>query len=130
MLSIQQKYSVAVNLPHASRACCCWRKKASRYAWKWGDIGKTFGSHHKDGVLYAYGAGFKRGFNAPNAEVFDVVPTLLRAMKLPFPYTFDGHVLEDLFVEDKQAEQGMVAAGKNADGGLARRKLKKSVPIG
>jgi predicted AlkP superfamily phosphohydrolase/phosphomutase len=91
----------------------------------WEDIGKTFGSHHKDGVLYAYGVGFKQGFKAPNAEVFDVVPTLLRAMKLPFPYTFDGHVLEELFVEDKQSEQGMVAAGKNADGGLARRKLKK-----
>ena len=91
----------------------------------WEDIGKTFGSHHKDGVLFAYGAGFKQGFKAPNAEVFDIVPTLLRAMKLPFPYNFDGRVLEDLFVEPTQADEGLVTASKNADGSLARRKLKK-----
>jgi len=91
----------------------------------WEDIGKTFGSHHKDGVLYAYGAGFKRGFNAPNAEIYDLVPTLLRSMGLPFPYNFDGRVLDELFVEEKQAEQGLVGAGKSAESGLTRRKLKK-----
>lgn len=87
----------------------------------WEDIGKTFGSHHKDGVLYAYGAAFKHGFQAPNAEVYDLVPTLLHAMGLPFPYDFDGRVLDELFVQRKQSagEQG------GADEGLARRKLKK-----
>ncbi len=87
----------------------------------WEDIGKTFGSHHKDGVLYAYGAGFKRGFQAPNAEVYDLVPTLLHAMGLPFPYDFDGRVLDELFVERK------ASAGEQSgtDEGLARRKLKK-----
>jgi predicted AlkP superfamily phosphohydrolase/phosphomutase len=91
----------------------------------WEDIGKAFGSHHKDGVLYAYGAGFKRGFKAPNAEIFDVVPTLLQSMKLPSPYTFDGKVLNELFVEEKQSEQGLVGAGKGVEGSLAKRKLKK-----
>src|SRR5438874_16840 len=91
----------------------------------WEDIGKTFGSHHKDGVLYAYGAGFKRGFNAPNAEIYDLVPTLLHSMGLPFPYNFDGRVLDELFVEEKQADQGLVGAGKSAESGLTRRKLKK-----
>jgi predicted AlkP superfamily phosphohydrolase/phosphomutase len=94
----------------------------------WEDIGKTFGSHHKDGVLYAFGAGFKRGYKAANAEVFDLVPTILSSMHLPFPYTFDGRVLDELFVEQKHAEQGLVGAGKSAeggDGGLTRRKLKK-----
>lgn len=91
----------------------------------WEDIGKTFGSHQKNGVLYAYGAGFKRGFKAPNAEIFDVVPTLLQSMGLPFPYEFDGHVLNELFVEKQATEDGLVSAGKAAEGGLARRKLKK-----
>jgi len=91
----------------------------------WEDIGKTFGSHHTDGVLYAYGPCFKRGYKASNAEVFDVVPTLLRGMGLPFPYNFDGHVIDDLFVEGASADQGLVGAGRSAEGGLARRKLKK-----
>jgi hypothetical protein len=30
-----------------------------------------------------------------------------------------------LFVENKSVEQGLVGAGKSAEGGLARRKLKK-----
>src|SRR5947209_12574633 len=91
----------------------------------WEDIGKSFGSHHKDGVLYAYGAGFKQGFSAPHAEIFDLVPTLLHSMSLPFPYKFDGRVLDELFVKDKQPEQKLVGAGTSVDGGLARRKLKK-----
>src|SRR5205807_2124579 len=90
----------------------------------WEDIGKSFGSHHKDGVLYAYGAGFKQGYIAPNAEIFDLVPTLLHSMGLPFPYKFDGRVLDELFVEDKRRKQELVEAG-TAEGGLARRKLKK-----
>lgn len=91
----------------------------------WEDIGKTFGSHHKDGVLFAYGGPFKQGFKAPNAEVFDIAPTVLQAMGLPFPYAFDGRVLEELFSESKQGEQKLVATGKSEEGGLARRKLKK-----
>ena len=91
----------------------------------WEDIGKTFGSHQKDGVLYAYGPNFKRGFKAPNAEVYDIAPTLLQSMGLPFPYAFDGRVLDELFVEGKQSQESLATAGNGAAGGLARHKLKK-----
>ena len=70
----------------------------------WEDLGKSFGSHHKDGVLYAYGGPFKRGFRGANAEIYDLVPTLLQAMELPLPHPFDGKVLHDLFVEQQQME--------------------------
>jgi predicted AlkP superfamily phosphohydrolase/phosphomutase len=90
----------------------------------WEDLGKSFGSHHKDGVLYAYGGPFKRGFKAPNAEIYDLVPTLLRAMELPLPHAFDGRVLDELFVEKQQA--GQVSP---AEGGIARRKLKKLLEV-
>src|ERR1700687_255479 len=74
------------------------------------------------------GAGFKQGFNAPNAEVYDLVPTVLHSMGLPLPYEFDGRVLNDLFVEeDKQAEQ--LPASNDTQGGLARRKLKKLLEV-
>lgn len=87
----------------------------------WDNLGKTFGSHQKDGVLYAYGSKFKRDFEAPNAEIYDLVPTVLRSMGLPLPYTFDGRVLDELFIEHQSIEQPMVSA----EGGLAQRKLKK-----
>jgi len=86
------------------------------------------GTHQKDGVLYAYGRGIKRGFQAPNAEIYDLVPTVLRGMGLPFPYTFDGRVLDELFVESKQVEQTSTSAD-DAKGGLARRKLKKLLEV-
>ena len=91
----------------------------------WEDIGKTFGSHHKDGVLYAYGSGFKQSYKAANAEVYDLVPTVLHSMGLPFPSTFDGHVLEELFVENKQTQQKPTGSEAEVEAGLARRKLKK-----
>ncbi len=86
----------------------------------WEDLGKSFGAHHKDGVFYAYGGPFKQGFKSPHAEIYDLVPTVLHAMDLPLPHTFDGRVLHELFIEKQQKE------GPSTDeGGLARRKLKK-----
>lgn len=88
----------------------------------WENLGKAFGSHQKNGVLYAYGPSFKRGFQAPNAEIYDVVPTLLRAMNLPFPCEFDGRVLDELFV---QPQQSLAETAASAENGVAKRKLKK-----
>lgn len=89
------------------------------------DATKRFGVHYKDGVLYAYGGGIKRGYTAPNAEIFDVVPTVLHSMGLPLPHTFDGQVLESLFVDRKQEGQSPVAAENGTSGSLTKRKLQK-----
>lgn len=88
----------------------------------WDDANTTRGTHQKDGVLYAYGKGIKRGFKAPNAELYDIVPTILRSMELPLPSTFDGRILDELFVEKPQK----VASGSTPapQQGLARKKLK------
>ena len=86
------------------------------------------GTHQKDGVLYAYGGGIKRGFKAPDAEIYDLVPTVLQAMGLPLPYTFDGRVLDELFVESKRLAQAPVTLD-DAEGSMARRKLKKLLEV-
>ena len=91
----------------------------------WEDLGKAYGSHHKDGILYAYGANMKQGFKAPNAQIYDLVPTVLHSMGLPLPYSFDGRVLDELFDEQPQVAQGTATAGNHKENGLARRKLKK-----
>jgi predicted AlkP superfamily phosphohydrolase/phosphomutase len=95
----------------------------------WEYLGKSFGSHQKDGVLYAYGGPFKRGFKAPNAEIYDLAPTLLQSMGLPLPHAFDGRVLDEMFVEGKQTERASTSTGPGAEGGLARRKLKKMLEV-
>jgi predicted AlkP superfamily phosphohydrolase/phosphomutase len=86
----------------------------------WEDLDKSFGAHHKNGVLYAYGEPFKRSFKAPNAEIYDLVPTVLRVMNLPLPHAFDGRVLDELFIE-KQYEE----LSPSYDYGLTRLKLQK-----
>lgn len=96
----------------------------------WDDTKKIAGTHQKDGVLYAYGSGIKRGFKAPDAEIYDLVPTVLHSMGLPLPYAFDGRVLNELFVEGKQVEQIPGAVDKDATkGGLTRHKLNKLLEV-
>jgi len=98
--------------------------------WLWNDafngrdVKKRCGAHQKDGVLYAYGKGIKQGFKAPNAEVFDLVPTVLHSMSLPLPYEFDGQILYDLFVEEKPA-----APATGTEESVTRRKLKKLLQV-
>jgi predicted AlkP superfamily phosphohydrolase/phosphomutase len=91
----------------------------------WDDANTTRGTHQKDGVLYAYGGGIKQGFIAPNAELYDLVPTVLHSMGLPLPSPFDGRVLEELFIERKQFEQTPLVEVRDTESSLVRSKLKK-----
>jgi predicted AlkP superfamily phosphohydrolase/phosphomutase len=92
--------------------------------WFWNEASRIRGTHQKDGVLYAYGVGIKRGFKAPNAEIYDIVPTVLRSVGLPLPHAFDGRVLGELFVQPDQTRIPAAVNGGSEDS-LARRRLKK-----
>ncbi|HRC84763.1 MAG TPA: alkaline phosphatase family protein [Thermoanaerobaculia bacterium] len=50
-----------------------------------------------DGLLMLYGAGIRAGARIPEAQLVDVVPTLLYALGLPLARDLDGHVLRDAF---------------------------------
>jgi predicted AlkP superfamily phosphohydrolase/phosphomutase len=91
----------------------------------WDDANTTRGTHQKDGVLYAYGGRIKQGFKASNAELYDIVPTILHGMGLPLPGQFDGCVLDELFVENKQVEQRSLEEVHGTESSLVRSKLKK-----
>lgn len=104
--------------------------------WLWNDVStsrnskKRRGSHQKEGVLYAFGRGIKQGFAAPNAEVYDLVPTVLHSMGLPLPHEFDGRILHELFVEERgQDDPALTMKNKGTEGGLAQRKLKKLLEV-
>lgn len=69
--------------------------------WLWDYEEKLFGTHQKDGVLYACGPTIRGGGEVPHAEPFevaDVMPTVLRAMGLEVPEGLDGHVMEEIFL--------------------------------
>src|SRR3989442_4630015 len=91
----------------------------------WDDANTTRGTHQKDGVLYAYGGGIKQGFKASNAELYDIVPTVLHSMGLPLPGTFDGRVLDESAVNPRQADQISLTGANGTESGLVRSKLKK-----
>ncbi|TMC22487.1 MAG: hypothetical protein E6J34_05885 [Chloroflexi bacterium] len=89
------------------------------------DPSKRSGVHQKDGVLYVYGKQFKQGFQAPNAEIYDLVPTVLQTMGLLFSNAFDGRVLEELFVERLQPQRTTTIVSNSMEGSSAHHKLKK-----
>ena len=66
----------------------------------------------------------QRHFKAPNAEIYDLVPAVLRAMNLPVPRAFDGKVLDELFIEKHFGE-----LFPPYDCGLTRLKLQKLLEI-
>ncbi len=89
------------------------------------DPSKRCGVHHKDGVLYAYGNGFKRGFKAPNAEIYDLVPTVLSQMGLPVPSGLDGRVLSEFFVEPEQTTHPPASSDQGVYSNMVQHKLIK-----
>ncbi len=86
----------------------------------WDDINSTQGTHQKDGVLYAYGNNIKPGLQASPAEIYDIVPTVIHSMGLSLPGEFDGRVLHEIFVEQKE----FGSAGRE-EGGKTRQRLKR-----
>lgn len=61
------------------------------------------GDHLINGVFYASGPHFKRGFVADDGSVLDLTPTLLYLFGMPSGKDMDGKVMEDIFVEEFRA---------------------------
>lgn len=66
------------------------------------EISSPFGTHHENGILLIYGPGIKNEYNIENAEIIDVVPTILHIFKLPIPNDMDGRVLMEIFKDDSE----------------------------
>ena len=55
------------------------------------------GEHRQDGIFIAAGPSILPQSELPNLNLLDVPPTILYAMGLPVPSSFDGRVLEETF---------------------------------
>jgi len=59
----------------------------------------------RDGILLAYGPDIKEGVKLGEADITDIVPTILHLFGLPVPEDMDGKVLKDIFKEESEIAQ-------------------------
>jgi predicted AlkP superfamily phosphohydrolase/phosphomutase len=90
----------------------------------WDETNSTQGTHQKDGVLYAFGNNIRQSLKLSPAEIYDVVPTVIKSMALPLPGEFDGRVLHEIFV--RQEEPGTPAPG---EGRSTRQRLQRLLEL-
>lgn len=57
------------------------------------------GWHSLHGVFLAHGSDIKKGERIENAEIYDLVPTILHIFGVPIPSDIDGRVLKEIFEE-------------------------------
>lgn len=88
----------------------------------WGTWQHASGIHHPDGILYLYGAGVRPGAAIGPAHVYDIVPTILSFMRLPYPGRdqsgpYAGKAITEAFEGDA------LFAGKDTRASTASRQL-------
>jgi predicted AlkP superfamily phosphohydrolase/phosphomutase len=77
------------------------------------------GDHRVHGILFAHGPFVRRGARVENANLVDIAPTLLYAMKEPVPRDMDGRVVQEIFEDSfaRENEVRLTEAGSNGAGG-------------
>jgi predicted AlkP superfamily phosphohydrolase/phosphomutase len=77
------------------------------------------GDHRVHGILFARGPAIRRGVRVQDANLVDIAPTVLYAMKEPVPRDMDGRVLRGLFEESfsRENEVRLSDAGASGSGG-------------
>jgi predicted AlkP superfamily phosphohydrolase/phosphomutase len=69
------------------------------------------GTHHPEGVFFAYGNGIRQGKMHETLNITDVGPTLLYSLGLEVPPDFEGHVPEAVFTQQHLAERPVLIGG-------------------
>jgi predicted AlkP superfamily phosphohydrolase/phosphomutase len=74
------------------------------------------GSHRPDGILVLAGPGIQPGADLREANVADILPTLLTLADLPVPAGLDGRVLAEVFTPRQRAQvrRAELAPGEQA----------------
>jgi predicted AlkP superfamily phosphohydrolase/phosphomutase len=77
------------------------------------------GDHRVHGILFARGPSIRRAVRVADADLIDVAPTILHAMREPVPRDMDGRVLTELFEESFLRDHAVrisEAGGDTTDG--------------
>ena len=77
------------------------------------------GTHHPDGVFFAFGPGIRQGEETESHNIADVGATLLYSLGLEVPVDFDGRVAEGVFtrqhLQQNPIVMGSATMGPNRD---------------
>jgi hypothetical protein len=68
------------------------------------DPGVISGDHRVHGILFARGPFIRRGVRVRDANLVDIAPTVLYAIKEPVPRDMDGRVVQEIFEESFSRE--------------------------
>jgi predicted AlkP superfamily phosphohydrolase/phosphomutase len=74
------------------------------------------GDHRVHGILFARGPFIRRGVRVQDANLVDIAPTVLYAMKEPVPRDMDGRVVQELFEESFSRENQVQLSDASGDG--------------
>jgi predicted AlkP superfamily phosphohydrolase/phosphomutase len=77
------------------------------------------GDHRVHGILFARGPSIRRGARVEEANLVDIAPSVLHAMREPVPRDMDGRVLREIFEESffRDHEVQVSEAGGDASSG-------------
>jgi predicted AlkP superfamily phosphohydrolase/phosphomutase len=64
------------------------------------------GVHHPEGIIMAKGSMIRQGWNRLEADIIDIVPTLLYHLDLPIPTYLDGKILRELYNPESEFLKG------------------------
>ena len=70
--------------------------------------GEVTGTHHPDGVFFAYGPGIKQGVIVERRNIADIGAILLYSLGLEVPGDFEGQVPRSVFTEQHLAKNPVV----------------------
>lgn len=85
----------------------------------WETLDESKGVHEKEGVFYAWGGGIRQGVQVEPIQIYDLVPTVLKALNISADEPFDGQVAHEVFVQEQ------MASGTENSESLVARKLKR-----
>jgi predicted AlkP superfamily phosphohydrolase/phosphomutase len=60
------------------------------------------GCHRREGIFIAQGQNIRQNVLLPEANIYDLAPTILHMMGLPVPQVMDGRVLTEIFASPSQ----------------------------
>jgi predicted AlkP superfamily phosphohydrolase/phosphomutase len=72
------------------------------------------GSHRPDGLFIAWGRGVRRGVTL-DANIVDIMPTVLHCLGLPVPDDVDGRILLEAFAPDSEVAKRPVVIGEGGE---------------
>jgi len=74
---------------------------------------KWTGMHDLYGIFFAFGNGIRQGYEINNAEITDIMPTMLHLFRMPIPEDISGKVLMNIFGENNEIRNREPAYTKN-----------------